>query len=65
LDDYGWSDEQAGTVRVPISVAMELYLQHRAQAQSGQKQPAANTSAPTESTPSDSSAGRQGEQKHN
>jgi hypothetical protein len=65
LEDWGWADEKAGTVRVPISTAMELYLQRRGQTQPGQKQPAANGSAPTEAAPSDSSSGREAEQKHN
>ena len=27
LEDYGWADQQAGTVRIPIDDAMRLYLQ--------------------------------------
>jgi hypothetical protein len=37
LEEYGWADQQAGTVRIPISRAMDLYIQHRGQTQSGQK----------------------------
>jgi len=29
LEDYGWADQQAGTVRVPVEQAMRLYLQRR------------------------------------
>jgi hypothetical protein len=29
LEDYGWADQKAGTVRVPVDKAMELYLQRR------------------------------------
>ena len=66
MDGYGWADEKNGTVRVPINRAMELYLQRRGQqpAQQGSAQSAGATSAPTETTPSDSSSGRQPEQKH-
>jgi hypothetical protein len=66
MEDYGWADEKAGTVRVPIGRAMELYLQRRQQpAPPGSGQPAGGQGAPTETTPSDSSSGRQPEQKHN
>jgi hypothetical protein len=65
MEDYGWADEKAGTVRVPIHRAMELYLQRRQSAQpAGSGQPASAQGAPTETTPSDSSSGRQPEQKH-
>ena len=30
LENYGWADQQAGTVRVPVEQAMRLYLQRRA-----------------------------------
>ena len=64
MEGYGWADEKAGTVRVPVEHAMKLYLQRRGQqpAQQGSAQPA--QAAPTETTPSDSSSGRQPEQKH-
>jgi hypothetical protein len=29
MEDYGWADQQAGTVRVPVEQAMQLYLQRR------------------------------------
>ena len=35
-EGYGWADEQAGTVRVPIEQAMRVYLERRA----GQRPPA-------------------------
>ena len=35
-EGYGWADEQAGTVRVPIEQAMRVYLERRA----GQQPPA-------------------------
>ncbi|MET0625627.1 MAG: hypothetical protein ABW250_22010 [Pyrinomonadaceae bacterium] len=43
-EGYGWADEQAGTVRVPIEQAMRVYLQRR---QAGQQRPG----APQPSTP--------------
>jgi hypothetical protein len=72
LQDYGWADEKAGTVRIPIEDAMHRYLQQRQSKQQGGQQPpqqgnAAATgaqSAPKEQTPSDSSSGQQTEQKH-
>lgn len=67
LSDYGWADEKAGTVRVPIEQAMKLYLQRKQQqpaAQRGAQQPAGAQGAPSETMPSDSSSGRQPEQKH-
>ena len=64
MEGYGWADEKAGTVRVPVHRAMELYLQRRPPAQPGTGQPAGAQAAPTETMPSDSSSGRQPEQKH-
>ena len=29
LDDYGWADQQAGTVRVPVDKAIDIYLQRQ------------------------------------
>lgn len=37
LEDYGWADQQAGTVRVPVDRAMQLYLQRRQAGQQGQQ----------------------------
>jgi len=40
LEDYGWADQQAGTVRVPVDKAIQLYLQRqraKQQAQESQK----------------------------
>jgi hypothetical protein len=62
LNDYGWADEQAGTARIPVNRAIDLYLERRAkQQQQGPApavgpQPAAPTPAPTQ-TPADSSSG--------
>jgi len=39
LNDYGWADQQSGTVRLPINEAMSLYLQRRQQTQQGRQQP--------------------------
>lgn len=64
LENYGWADEKAGTVRVTIDRAMELYLERHPPAQPGSGQSAGAQAAPTETTPSDSSSGRQPEQKH-
>src|SRR4051812_33777763 len=69
LSEYGWADEKAGTVRVPVDEAMRRYLQQRQSKQQGQTQqgqaPANGAqSAPKEQTPSDSSSGQQTEQKH-
>jgi hypothetical protein len=70
LTDYGWADEKAGTVRVPIEQAMRAYLQRR-QAGRPQGSPAAPNApaaqaqqAPQQTTPADSSSGQQPEQKH-
>ncbi len=69
LEDYGWADEKAGTVRVPIDDAIKRYAQQRQSKQQGQppqgQAPAAGAGeAPKEQTPSDSSSGQQTEQKH-
>jgi hypothetical protein len=68
LNDYGWADEKAGTVRVPINDAMSRYLQQHPPKQPGQPQGQAPANdaqaAPKEQTPSDSSSGQQTEQKH-
>ncbi len=72
LDDYGWADEKAGTVRIPVEQAMRVYLQRR---QAGRPQGAATPAppnaqagsaqqAPQQTTPADSSSGQQPEQKH-
>jgi hypothetical protein len=39
LNDYGWADQQSGTVRLPINEAMSLYLQRQQQTQQGRQQP--------------------------
>jgi hypothetical protein len=71
LNDYGWADEKAGTVRVPVGEAIKRYLQQHppkpqqgAQQQQGQPPATGANEAPKEQTPSDSSSGQQTEQKH-
>jgi hypothetical protein len=69
LNEYGWADEKAGTVRIPVDEAMKLYLQKhppkpQGQTQEGQAPATGAQSAPKEQTPSDSSSGQQTEQKH-
>ena len=67
LKGYGWADEQAGTARIPVERAIDLYLERRAkqqpQQQQGAQPPPANA-APRETTPAESSSGQQPEQKH-
>jgi hypothetical protein len=50
LEDYGWADQQAGTVRIPVEQAMRVYLQRR---QAGQKPPApaAGAAQPAQAAP--------------
>jgi hypothetical protein len=67
LKGYGWADEQAGTARVPVERAIDLYLERRAKRPQppppgGQPQPA--DAAPKETTPAESGSGQQPEQKH-
>lgn len=72
LKSYGWADESAGTVRVPIDEAMRMYLERRQQkAQSAQGQPGAQGAqqgtqpAPqNEQTPAASSSGRTTERRN-
>lgn len=72
LKDYGWADQQAGTVRLPIAEAMKRYAEQQKQKQpagGGNQAPGAaptpsTNSAPAESAPAASSAGRAPEQKH-
>ncbi|MDQ3919641.1 MAG: hypothetical protein M3348_14315 [Acidobacteriota bacterium] len=44
LEDYGWADQKAGTVRVPVEQAMRLYLQR--QQSKPQGAPPANAQQP-------------------
>lgn len=67
LKEYGWADEQAGTVRIKIDRAMDLYLERRAKQQQGPvpavgPQPA--NAAPPATTPAESGSGQQPEHKH-
>jgi hypothetical protein len=42
MEGYGWADEKAGTVRVPIEQAMRIYLERRARQQPGAPPPSAS-----------------------
>jgi hypothetical protein len=66
LDEYGWADQQAGTARIPVERAIDLYLERRQSKQPAQGPPpqGAANSAPKEPTPAESSSGQQPEQKH-
>ena len=65
LNGYGWADQQAGTPRIPVERAIDLYLERRAGQRPPQgARPAPPTPAPTQTTPADSSSGQQPEQKH-
>jgi hypothetical protein len=76
LTTYGWADESARTVRMPVEDAMNLYLR-RQQMKTGAQTPmqtqtptppqqGGNAAAPagSEQMPSGSSSGQQPEQKH-
>jgi hypothetical protein len=56
LQQYGWVDKEAGTVRIPIHDAMRLVLERRL-LQSRPSDPAAPAPPPS-AIPSDASAGR-------
>ena len=67
LKEYGWADQQAGTARIPVERAIDLYLERRA----GQPPPpqgaqpsAAPSPAPGGPTPAASSSGQQPGQGH-
>jgi hypothetical protein len=65
LNEYGWADEQAGTARLPVGRAIDLYLERRAKQPSPPPQGAPTpNAAPKETTPAESSSGQQPEQKH-
>jgi hypothetical protein len=66
LKEYGWADQQAGTARIPVERAIDLYLERRAkqQPQGAPTPAAAPNAAPKETTPAESSSGQQPEQKH-
>jgi hypothetical protein len=68
LKEYGWADEQAGTARIPVARAIDLYLERRARQQpQGAPTPAGGPqqpSAPAAQTPADSSSGQQPERTH-
>jgi hypothetical protein len=62
LKEYGWADQQAGTARIPVERAMDLYIERHAR-QPPQPQ-GAPPAAPKEQAPAESSSGQQPEQKH-
>lgn len=67
LKNYGWADQQAGTARIPVERAIDLYLERHARQQPAAApgaQPAPANAAPRETTPAESSSGQQPEQKH-
>ncbi|MET0645121.1 MAG: hypothetical protein ABW208_00785 [Pyrinomonadaceae bacterium] len=68
LKNYGWADEQAGTARVPVERAIDLYLERRAKQTPPQGSPTPaggqQPSAPAAQTPADSSSGQRPEQTH-
>ena len=73
LKDYGWADQKAGAVRLPIEEAIRRYVETRQQQPSASPTPSAQPSppahgaghsAPSEGAPAASSAGRTSEQKH-
>lgn len=67
LKEYGWADQQAGTARIPVERAIDLYVERRAKQQpqqQGAPPAAAPNQAPKEQTPAESSSGQQPEQKH-
>ena len=64
LKEYGWADEQAGTARLPVGRAIDLYLERRAGQQPPGVQPPPAGAAPKETTPAESSSGQQPERKH-
>jgi hypothetical protein len=53
IEGYGWADQQAGTVRVPVEHAMRVYLERRqAKQQPGAPQaPAAGAQQPPATAP--------------
>ncbi|HWS54282.1 MAG TPA: hypothetical protein VN228_09155 [Pyrinomonadaceae bacterium] len=63
LNGYGWVDQNAGTVRVPIEEAMRRYAERRKGMQAtGQPPPAATPGG--QQVPSMPSSGQQPEQRH-
>jgi len=64
LNEYGWADEQAGTARLPVGRAIDLYLERRAKQPSPPPGAPTPNAAPKETTPAESSSGQQPEQKH-
>ncbi|HYE14627.1 MAG TPA: hypothetical protein VD968_09325 [Pyrinomonadaceae bacterium] len=65
LHTYGWADEQAGTVRIPVDEAIKRYAAQQ-QSKQQQQQPggAQQQAVPGESQPSQSSSGHQAEPRH-
>jgi len=63
LYGYGWVDQNAGTVRVPIADAMRIYEQ-RQRGKHGPPAAPGQTPAPAEQMPAPPSSGHQPEQRH-
>ncbi|MFL6256585.1 MAG: hypothetical protein ACJ74T_16390 [Pyrinomonadaceae bacterium] len=63
LTEPGWADQQAGTVRIPVERAIDLYLERRAKQPQG-AQPQPPNAAPKETAPAESSTGQQPAGKH-
>jgi hypothetical protein len=51
LKEYGWADQQAGTARIPVERAMELYLERRARQTPAQQQGPAPAVGPVPAAP--------------
>jgi hypothetical protein len=51
LGSYGWVDEAAGVVRIPIDEAMRLYLARQAGAGAAAASPSPEAAVPTDSAP--------------
>jgi hypothetical protein len=71
LTTYGWADESAGTVRIPVDEAMRKYLERQQQKAQGQGQTGAQqgqqgaqTPPQNEQTPAASSSGRTTERRN-
>ncbi len=68
LSTYGWADQSAGTVRIPIERAMQMYLERQQQkargAQAARQQQTAPPPPQNEQTPAASSSGRTTESRN-
>ncbi|MGH9943269.1 MAG: hypothetical protein ACRD9R_13050 [Pyrinomonadaceae bacterium] len=66
LEHYGWADQGAGRVRIPVAEAMKLYARRQAEKASahGGQQPQQQGGTQNETLPSPASAGRQEEKRN-